>query len=460
MPESISALHDTVVHLGSQRGSPRYFVNTRYLERAGFRHGQWLSIRIGDGTLTVRVTSEPTGKRCQEKDGRPLIDLNAKFLRDVFGEAKALHVRVCPEEITLSVHPIAQAERTRPADRGMGSIFAGAGLLDQAGVQAGFTAKWAIEIDRRIADVYADNHPGATIFEMSAHEAAFADLSPVELLLLGLPCQPWSRVRTLNGDGSKRDHSRPATEHPLGDMAIWALLIILRANPRTVVLECAPGFADGELHASFCGALRRLGYAVDTKVLNTHEYGALTKRRRTVLIATTPAADGSTPNPWPEPLPASAPKPTFAEMLDKDVPDDLWWDRISKPWVFAINERNAAKGNGFGFQVVTSASTSCGTITAEYGETKNQAPIVAHPTKEGTYRYFTLAEGYRLFGLKTDYRLPAAKTFAWRMLGQAVFVPLFEAIIRRATARSCEPAAPAEADFPLFPGGLAAAGSA
>ncbi len=442
-----SIVHETVVRLGEQRGAPRYFCNTRYLQSAGFERGQYLSISIAEGLITIRKSEQPTGKRVQEKCGKPLIDLNARFLQTVFGVNRTVHVRVGREEIILSVHPIETARRERLRDRSAGSIFSGAGLLDQAAVDAGYTCRWSVEIDRRTADVFAENHPGATVYEMSAHEAAFADLQPVELLALGLPCQPWSRARTLNSDGSKRDFSRPATEHPLGDMAMWAFLIIARTNPRTVLIECAPAFDGSEVCASLAGALRRLNYKVEHRVVNAADHGALTKRRRTVLVAMTPESDGQTPDPWPKQTPASA---TVSSILDTTVPDELWWDRETKPWVFRVNERNAEKGSGFGFQVVHPHSTSIGVLTSEYGETKNDQPVVAHPTKPDTYRYFTVAEGRRIFGLPASYVLPQAKTFAWRLMGQGVYVPLFKEIIRQATAQSPAEGHSGVESLPLF----------
>lgn len=426
-------IHETVARLGRQRGAPRYFVNTRYLDRAGFQHGQWLSFQIGDGTLTISVAEAPTGKRVQEKNGHPLIDLNAKFLAQVFPQTSTIHVRVNERQIVLSAHPLDHATHDRPRDRSMASVFSGAGMLDQAGVTAGFECKWGIEIDRRVADVFAENHPRATVYEMSAHEAAFTNLRPVELLVMGLPCQPWSTARTLNSDGSKRDRSRPATEHPLGDMALWAFLIIARVNPRTIVLECAPAFKDNELWASLTGALQRFGYKVDSRVLNSFEFGAFSARRRTVLVATTPDPDSEPVDPWPTPLPEGARRRTFSEFADSEVGESDFWDRATKSWVFRCNERNAAKGNGFGFQVVRSDSVKCGVLTAEYGQVKNDQPVVAHPTRPDCYRYLTIREGRSIFGLPDSYVLPKAKGFAWQLLGQGVYVPLFTAIIRQAT---------------------------
>jgi DNA (cytosine-5)-methyltransferase 1 len=409
-------------------------MNARYLSRAGFERGVHIGLLAGPGTLTVRRSETPTGKRVQEKNEAPLIDLNSKLLADIFGEAGTIHVRVDVDTITLSLHPITAAERTRLRDGSMGSIFSGAGLLDEAARLAGFTPAWSVEIDQRFAETFAANHPECPTYVMSAHEAAFSDLPKVELLTLGLPCQPWSRIRTTNSDGTKRDRAEAATTHHLGDMALWSFLIIAKSNPRTVVLECAPAFEASETCASLKGALARLGYTCSTAVLNAADYGALTKRRRTVLVAQTPEADGTVPSPWPSPSPCHQ---TVADMLDSEVPEELWFDPTTKPKLFARSASNAEKGRGFKIQVARGEDATLGTFTAEYGEgLRVDQPLLAHPDRPETFRQFLPREGARIMGLRDDYILPSGKTLAWRVLGQAVHVGLFRQVIAHATGRA------------------------
>jgi len=61
-----------------------------------------------------------------------------------------------------------------------------------------------------------------------------------------------------------------------------------------------------------------------------------------------------------------------------------------------------------------------------------------------------VSEGRRIFGLNDSYVLPEAKTRAWRLLGQAVYVPLFTAVIRAATAIVRAPVSSGVEDLPLF----------
>jgi hypothetical protein len=61
-------------------------------------------------------------------------------------------------------------------------------------------------------------------------------------------------------------------------------------------------------------------------------------------------------------------------------------------------------------------------------------PVVAHPTKPNTYRWFTLAELRRFHGVPSGYNLGTAKTTAGEIVGQGVVVDLFRQVI----AANCE----------------------
>lgn len=427
-------IHEAMATLGRQRNYPRWFANTRYLERAGFEPGAWIDLQPANGRLIVTPAETETGKRVQEKGGLPLIDLNQKLLEEVFGSAERIHVRVEERRIILSLDPIGrEAAESRPRDGSVGSVFAGAGLFDEAAREAGLTPRWAIEIDRRTADVFAENHPEATVYEMGVEEAIFSDLEPVEVMTIGLPCQPWSRVRTTKGNrGTKVDRTRAVTEHPLGFCAMPTFMLIAKLQPRTVVLENVPGFATSETAAMLAGALRKIGYHVETRVLNAADYGAMTRRRRAVMVAQTPEDDGTVPDAWPM---ERAPDTRLGDVLDRDVGADAWWDRESHPNRFRRNAANKAKGRGFTFQVTHPDDVSVPAITAEYGNCKIDVPLVPHPDRPDTYRWFTLAEGKRIMGLTDEYVLPEAKGPGFRLLGQAVVVPLFREVIGRATGR-------------------------
>jgi site-specific DNA-cytosine methylase len=197
-----------------------------------------------------------------------------------------------------------------------------------------------------------------------------------------------------------------------------------------VILENVPGFASSESAYLLKGFLEKLGYHVDIDVLDAAEHGGLTQRKRTVLVAQTPSATGFVPNPFPEKKHTTQ---TIGDILDEEVDPALWWDETTHPNRFERVRAAKEKGRGFVFQVVRPEDRRMGTFTAEYGNAKVDVPLLAHPTRPDTYRYFTLSEGLRIMGAE-GYRLPEGQTYPWALLGQSVYVPMFREIASRVRA--------------------------
>lgn len=458
-PRARAPLTVRAATIGTASGRPRYYAQGKYLARAGFQPGSFLRLTmVGEGetaALEVSVATEPTGNRVSAKavgrrgdeaaDRVPVIDLTSSMLRELFGEGGSVHVRVEAGRLLLSRPLLDRRIAARLRDGSEGSVFSGGGLMTEAARMAGFTPRFAVEIDERYADIYEANHPTATMYRMSAHEAAFASLPRVELLTMGIPCEPWSMAtRQAKGTGGqKRDHSLPATAHPLGDMALWAFSIIARVNPRTIVIEEAPAFAASETAYLLRGALERLGYAVDCRVIDASECGYPTKRKRTVLVAQTPDAEGSRWSPWPVECEATR---RVGDYLDRDVADSQWWDRTSKAWVFDHADRQRAKGNGFAFQTIDPDAPAVGALKKRMLAGQGDSPVVASPTEPDTYRWLTLSEMRRFHGVPERYDLGDAVTTAGEVVGQGVHVELFADIIARATGRTATPIAAAVAE--------------
>ena len=423
-------IHETVVTLGTQRGAPRVFARSRYLEKANFVVGTALTFERGDRTVVVRRSATPTSKHIFESKGRATLDLNERWLAEVFpAGVTRLHVRVETDAITFSEAPLDVAVRERSRGTTVGSLFSGAGLLDEAAVMAGLTPQWGVEIDPAIAEVFAANHPTATTYVMDVNDAAFLDLPRVSTILVGLPCLPFSQVRTTKADGTKRDYARPATDHDQGDLAFAAVLCIARLQPRTVLIECVPGLLSDSLGVALIGALQRLGYVVQSKVVNAADHGGLTARKRAVVVAQTPEADGAVRSPWPEPI---AQTRTIADILDGDVPETEWISEETHPHIFARSQSNADKGRGFILRPTSASAPHTGTFTRESWEgVRVDSPLLAHPTRPNVFRRFTIAEAKRIMGLPEAYILPEAQTRAGAMLGQGVHAGLFAQILTR-----------------------------
>ncbi|MBA4073089.1 MAG: hypothetical protein C0497_14880 [Gemmatimonas sp.] len=452
--------YETVLKLTDQRGARRFFSRGQYLARAGFVVGAALAFQSAEGQVVI-TRVDAGSKHVHESKGLPTIDIE-RWLSVAVGDARRVHVRVEAGRIVITVLVMDRAISERPQNGKVGSLFTGAGFLDEAAVQAGFTPAWVVEIDAATAEVASRNHPEAAVYAMSIEHVVPSELERCELILAGLPCTPWSKVRTTRADGTKRDYSAPPTDHALGDLAFAAYDVLRGLQPRTILVECVPGLLHDSVGVAFMGALRRIGYDVQARLLNAADHGGLTKRERAVIVAQTPAADGTVRDPWPDVV---ATTQRIADALDSDVPDSAWVRRLEYPHLFDRSAANREKGRGFVMRPTHASERATGTFTREYGEGRLRVdqPMLAHPTEPETVRPFTVAEGLRLMGMRTDYRLPSAKTVAWHLIGQAVHVGLFRQVIARATGRTMQRAAgdpvvhgtPAEveSDRVLAPGG-------
>jgi len=255
---------------------------------------------------------------------------------------------------------------------------------------------------------------------MSVHEVRTEDLPQVELLTVGLCCEPFSRKR--REAGSKL----PPEAHPNGDLVVWALRAVEAANPWTVVVEQVPEFLDSGAGWILRHALERMGYTVEARVLDPADYGEIAGRRRAVLVATNDATIR-----WPEPAPSDR---RLGEILE-DRDDHEWFDAATKSWLFSHWEKQAAKGNRFmeGRQVLDAETKRVPCISKRYFSQQGDGVVVRHPTREGVFRWLTLGEVKRLMGLPDDYDLGEAKTRAGEIMGQGVHVGLFRRVIEAVT---------------------------
>lgn len=212
-------------------------------------------------------------------------------------------------------------------------LFAGGGGAS-TGIEAalGRPVDVAINHSASALAVHAANHPStrhltADIWEVKPRDATGG--APVELLWASPDCTHFSIAK---GDVPRRQDIRS-----LADVVIdWARDV----RPRVIFLENVQEFqgwgplaADGRPDKSrkgedfrrWVGALIALGYAVEWRVLDSAQYGTITRRRRLFLVA---RCDGQ-PITWPEVThgPGHSPLHTAAECIDWSLPCPSIFDR-------------------------------------------------------------------------------------------------------------------------------------
>lgn len=161
-------------------------------------------------------------------------------------------------------------------------IFSGCGGLSEGMVQAGFTAKVAIEIDKYAVLTYRMNHSETTVIEKDICRVSADEIikklngEPLHLLAGCPPCQGFSSVRRLNRKQNIRDERN--------GLILEYLRLVKELKPLTIMMENVPGLINYYLFKDVVKELDVLGYRPKVKIVNVKDYGVPQNRKRLIMV--------------------------------------------------------------------------------------------------------------------------------------------------------------------------------
>ncbi len=324
-------------------------------------------------------------------------------------------------------------------------LFAGIG-----GMRLGFerhqgrcvhTCEW----DRFSRQTYAANFPGGEEIAGDVRDVRTVDIPPHDLLLAGFPCQPFS----LAGVSKKNSLGRPHgfADETQGTLFFDIARILGDHRPAAFLLENVKHLRNHDRGRTMRVILRtlehELGYHVTTRVFDARS--VLPQRRERVFIAGFRRDTGFSLDDVRLPSPANG--PTLATVLHPEdgsetaeppytlgdlavvsakytLSDHLW------SYLREYARRHRLRGNGFGFGLVGPADTAR-TLSARYYKDGSEILI----RQEGANpRRLTPRECARLMGFdkpgQSQFEIPVSDTQAYKQFGNAVAVPVVEAIAR------------------------------
>lgn len=338
-----------------------------------------------------------------------------------------------------------RADRTAPAFRFI-DLFAGIGGLrrgfEPLGGQCVFTSEW----DRYSAQTYRANYPHdahGVAGDITGIEAQ--DIPPHDLLLAGFPCQPFSIAGVSKKNALGRRHGFACEAQ--GTLFFDVARIIAHHRPRAFLLENVKNLVNHDKGRTF-EVIRKvlteeLGYHIHWKVIDARSW--VPQHRERIFIAgfrepTGFSFDGMTlPDPLHGPRLGSilhpedgseAPEKPFTEgnigrVSGKYALSDHLWQYLQD---YAAKHR--ARGNGFGFGLAGPDSVTR-TLSARYY--KDGSEILVERS-DGNPRRLTPRECARLMGFDApdgqDFVIPVSDTQAYRQFGNAVVVPVVQAVAR------------------------------
>lgn len=216
-----------------------------------------------------------------------------------------------------------------------------------------------------------------------------------------------------------------AEEHSsAGALFVDYLDAVKALNPAVCVIENVPEYQSTAAMMVIRSVLSSLGYQLKEAVLNGNDFGALERRNRLVVVATSKGLPDLFD--FAQLRPVREKEGSISEVLE-DVPlDSERWKPFD--YLAAKEARDKAAGKGFARQLLTGTEGHCGTIGRSYAKCRSTEPFLVHPVDPSLSRLFTPVEHARLKGIPEEIISGLPDTTAHEVLGQSVIYPVFESV--------------------------------
>lgn len=182
-----------------------------------------------------------------------------------------------------------------------GTLFSGGGGADLGLMAAGLSPAWAVEYDAKIAGVYADN---------IGHAPIVADVRGVDYA--ALPRVDWLHASPVCTRASVANSGAVETQEDI-ETAEAVVRAISAVSPRVVTIENVWQYRKFAAFGLICQALDRLGFFWTVDHVNAADFGVPQTRKRLILRA----VHGS----LLPPLPASAAWVGWLAAISDLLPD-------------------------------------------------------------------------------------------------------------------------------------------
>jgi DNA (cytosine-5)-methyltransferase 1 len=175
-------------------------------------------------------------------------------------------------------------------------LFSGAGGMSLGAVQAGLEVALAVEADAHAAATYRANHSNTKVFDSDIRKLSSARLNKLlppksrTVVFGGPPCQGFSY-------SNQRTRS---PENPENWLFVEFLRIVRLLQPEWVVFENVRGIVDtanGIFLKKVVLQLKKLGYTLESQILNAIDFGVPQDRARFFLVGSRHGKSFQMPKP-------------------------------------------------------------------------------------------------------------------------------------------------------------------
>jgi len=396
----------------------------------------------------VKYSQRTEFAHLREKSGLSLKDVAERSGRSLRTIYRWENGETPPEKLAISmlsrIAEMSQVQYSvRPPKFTFIDLFAGIGGMrlgfEAVGGTCVFTSEWN-KFSRQTyqANFHCDHDIAGDITKVEA-----ADIPPHDVLLAGFPCQPFSIAGVSKRNALGQPHGFKCKTQ--GTLFFDIERIIEYHRPPVILLENVKNLKSHDKGNTFrviTDTLQsKLGYHIDTRVINAKSY-LPQNRERIFIVGFREDVDFKFENMiipdvkhgpklstilHPEDGSEQA-EPPYTEgegaiVSDKYTLTPHLWDYLQE-----YAKKHKAKGNGFGFGLVGPEDTAR-TLSARYYKDGSEILI----KQEGKCpRRLTPRECARLMGFdrpgESKFEIPVSDTQAYRQFGNAVAIPVVEAI--------------------------------
>ena len=341
-------------------------------------------------------------------------------------ESKELR-RLIPKLQVLPHRPRGTQNASRTSRFTFIDLFAGAGGMRLGMQDAGGKCVFSSEIDKFARTTYFRNFgeiPFGDIQEIDPD-----DIPEHNVLVGGFPCQPFSIAGLQRGFEDKR-----------GGLFFEIDSILKTHEPGALLLENVGGLnsrRSSDALGEMLSRLKKRGYHCPTpKVLNARHFGVPQNRARIFIVGFRSKA-AMRRFEYPK---ANREEVQVGEILSRIPVDPRYYLSARLLSTLEVHRsRHRKKGNGFGFQVLSSSDVANAIVVGGMGHERNliRDPLPASVLRqldrpeeinsEGIRR-MTPYEWSQLQGYPKSFKFPVSDTQAYKQLGNSVAVPLIAKI--------------------------------
>jgi DNA (cytosine-5)-methyltransferase 1 len=313
-------------------------------------------------------------------------------------------------------------------------LFAGIGGIrlgfEAIGGRCVFTSEW----DRWSQKTYLLNHPNDSDHQMVGDITPYARepwrIPEHDLLLAGFPCQPFSLAGVSKKNSLGRAHGFDDVKQ--GNLFFCIRDILRYHQPAAFMLENVKHLERHDRRNTFRVIQQtledELGYKIDFRVISSEPW--VPQKRERIFIVGFREEVGFSFDDFDDVRPPKEAWPKLGEILQGHNEVDPRYTLTPRVWEYLqeYREKHHQAGNGFGFSLFDGDGVAR-TLSARYHKDGAEILIAGDPRP----RRLTPTECARLMGFERggrEWKIPVSDTQAYRQFGNAVVVPVIEAIAR------------------------------